>query len=180
MDTVFDQAVQLINQYPELRHFKGKQDSPLIEWAEKALNVVFPPSYRRFLLEYGDGSFGGQDFYGITNNNLEEAAVVRLTLWLRGCGLPSQLVWVHGVEFKDYLVTGKNPDDELSVITWDYGIPQADELDQMQIAAQSFGEFFLGQIKEAISWHTREPNSRRTRGNDADLDALFKTAFKDE
>ena len=60
-----EQALALIQAYPERRHFVGRRDPQLVYEAELALGLTFPPTYRRFLLELGAGGFAGEEFYGV-------------------------------------------------------------------------------------------------------------------
>lgn len=55
----------------------------------RVLSVVFPESYKAFLIDFGGGEAGGEVIFGITNN---EEDVVAVTLAERNAGLPDNLV----------------------------------------------------------------------------------------
>jgi hypothetical protein len=61
--------------------FVGPRDESVIQEAEKALSLEFPPSYRQFLLDFGCGDINSHEFYGIINSNFEKSAVPN-GIWL--------------------------------------------------------------------------------------------------
>jgi antitoxin YobK len=67
----YEEAVFLMKTKPDALYFEGNSSDKLIEDAEQRLNVRFPPTYKRFLTEYGAGSFGGSEFYGSPKINME-------------------------------------------------------------------------------------------------------------
>jgi hypothetical protein len=95
----YEIAAALIRSHPDLADFAGPRDEELVRAAEEALGVRFPPSYRRFLREYGAGSFGGQEIYGVIDADFESSGVpdaVWNTLGLRHDGdIPPDLVVVY-------------------------------------------------------------------------------------
>ena len=72
-------AVRLINNSGE-GDFAGPKPDALIEKAEGALNLKFPPTYRRFLKEFGD-DVGGEEFYGIISDEFENSTIPN-GIWL--------------------------------------------------------------------------------------------------
>jgi hypothetical protein len=91
-------AVQVIRANASQSDFEGGKDVALIEAAESAIGLRFPPTYRRFLLEYGCGSIAGREFCGIIDGNVEHSSIpngVWLTLMMRRqARLPNHLVLV--------------------------------------------------------------------------------------
>jgi len=73
-------AVRLINNSGE-GDFAGPKPDALIEKAEGALNLKFPPTYRRFLKEFGCGDVGGEEFYGIISDEFENSTIPN-GIWL--------------------------------------------------------------------------------------------------
>ncbi len=76
--------------------FEGAKPEALVAKAEAALGVVFPPSYRRFLLELGCGDINGVEFYGLVNDDFGRSTVPN-GIWLtlserRASGLDPQYV----------------------------------------------------------------------------------------
>jgi hypothetical protein len=135
--------------------FAGRRLPQLISSAEEALGLKFPPTYRRFLLELGAGSFGGEEFYGVVNENFEDSAVpdgIWLTLDERAkSGLPPNLLIVSetgdGAWFA--LDTAQKDDDQESPVVIYFG-PDA-ESPPSQVVARDFGEFFLDRVRKALA-----------------------------
>ena len=61
--------------------FEGAKPESLVIKAERALNLTFPPSYRRFLLEMGCGNINGLEVFGLINDNFEKSTVPN-GIWL--------------------------------------------------------------------------------------------------
>jgi hypothetical protein len=64
----YEKAVQRMSKRPDLMDFVGPRPEEVVRQAEQILGLVFPPTYRRFLLEYGAGGYGYIEIYGIVNN----------------------------------------------------------------------------------------------------------------
>jgi hypothetical protein len=47
----------------------------LVLKAESALGLKFPPTYRKFLLEYGCGNIFGMEFYGVVDDNFINSSI---------------------------------------------------------------------------------------------------------
>jgi antitoxin YobK len=47
----------------------------LIRKAEQALGVIFPPSYRQFLTDFGSGGFGSLEVYGILGADFKNSGI---------------------------------------------------------------------------------------------------------
>jgi hypothetical protein len=94
-----DQALDLINSYKGRKRFVGVRQRALIEEAEAALGVRFPPSYRRFLESLGAGSIRGREIYGVIDSNFRDSTIpdgIWLTLMERQHSrLPEALVIVY-------------------------------------------------------------------------------------
>lgn len=143
-----EEALALIRAHPESSHFVGRRDAQLVDEAEVALGVTFPPTYRRFLLELGAGSVAGEEFDGVITRDFAHSSVpdaVWATLKHRTqFGLPLGIVLVHSSGYGDYYgLDTSRPDagGECPVVLWDDGLP---------IAAPDFGSFFLAGVKAAL------------------------------
>lgn len=55
--------------------FEGPKPESLVIKAESALDLSFPTSYRRFLLEMGAGDINGLEICGVINDNFEKSSV---------------------------------------------------------------------------------------------------------
>src|SRR5262245_51085915 len=56
-------------------HFEGPKPEWLVAKAEAALGLVFPPSYRQFLLDLGCGNVAGFEVYGLVDDDFTNSAV---------------------------------------------------------------------------------------------------------
>jgi hypothetical protein len=132
--------------------FEGPKPEALVARAEAALGLVFPPSYRQFLLELGCGDVAGFEVYGVVDEDFTESAVpdaIWLTLEERqSAGLDPRFVVIGalGDGTYDCLDTahvdaaGEAPVVQLS----------ADFEDPVKLA-DSFGEYFLTEVESALS-----------------------------
>jgi hypothetical protein len=148
----YEIAAALIRSHPDLADFAGPRDEELVRAAEEALGVRFPPSYRRFLREYGAGSFGGQEIYGVIDADFESSGVpdaVWNTLGLRHDGdIPPDLVVVYATGDGERLCVQSSASDTPMLAIW----PGSDE--EPEVAASDFGTWFKeiveGEIADAL------------------------------
>lgn len=85
----YDQARDLVRAVDFLARFTGPRPEALVAKAEAALGARLPPSYRRFLIEFGCGSFEVLNVFGVVDGELERPDrrnVVWLTLNERRTG----------------------------------------------------------------------------------------------
>ena len=71
----YEAARELLKKHAELADFAGPRGARLVERAEEVIRVRFPPTYRRFLLDFGAGSFGGTEIYGVVDADFEQSAI---------------------------------------------------------------------------------------------------------
>lgn len=132
----------------------GERPERLVELAEQALGVRFPPSYRAFVRELGAGDAGGEEFYGVIDDDFESSAVpdgVWLTLRHRETsGLPDHLVTVATTGDGSYYVVDASGDGRFEgpVVIWTPGLSSAD--DDLERVADSFGEFFRRILEQSV------------------------------
>lgn len=148
------QAVELLQQWRDDLQLVGPAPPRLIQDAEEALGVVFPPSYRSFLVALGGGSILGREIYGIVHD-LSAAGppnVVWITLNSRRVeGLPDRFVLVaHLDDSSAFALDARRSDSdgESPVLRIWPGEPE-EELVHSEAAA-SFGSFFLQFTRERI------------------------------
>jgi cell wall assembly regulator SMI1 len=55
--------------------FEGAKSNDLVTLAETALGIRFPPSYRRFLVEFGCGSVNAHEIYGVISTDFEHSGI---------------------------------------------------------------------------------------------------------
>lgn len=156
-------AAAAISEHADSARFRGERPAELVERAEAALGVRFPPSYRAFVGELGAGHIAGEEFYGVTDDEFVDSSVpngIWLTLREReDSGLPEPLVIVY--EDGDgglYAIDTSRPGagGEHPVVRWVPGVSQpGDELETM---AGDFGSLFRETVREGLS--QRGPASR--------------------
>ncbi len=145
-------AIELIAETATDTRLKGPRPTSLIDAAEAKLGVVFPPTYRRFLSEFGCGSVGAFEFYGVDEGaHTSFLSCVWSTLEARRLyGPPREFVVVAELGDGSYYVldTGaQTPHGENPVLVW---MPGGDELLTERDAAD-FGAFFLSMVQEEIA-----------------------------
>jgi hypothetical protein len=132
--------------------FEGPKPESLVRKAEAALGVVFPPSYRQFLLDLGCGDIVGFEVYGVVDEDFTRSAVpdaVWLTLEERqSSGLDPRFVILGALGDGSYDcldMAHLGPDGEAPVVQL-----SADGESTVKLA-DSFGEFFLAEVESALS-----------------------------
>lgn len=90
-----NQEIRLMETNSNLLDALGPRPEVLIEQAEAALNLRFPPSYRSFLKRYGTCAFGGSEYYGIVDDDFVNSSIPN-GIWLtlverKSSDLPSSL-----------------------------------------------------------------------------------------
>lgn len=94
----YEQARRLIHEARDQSDFEGEKAESLVLEAEHALGLVFPPSYRSFLKDFGCGSTHEIEIYGVIDSNFNESSIpngVWLTLSERKTNcLPHQYILI--------------------------------------------------------------------------------------
>jgi len=137
--------------------FEGERPAALVDAAERALDIVFPPSYREFLLSLGCGDAAGNEFYGVISQDFTNSGVpdaIWLTLRERvDSRLPARLVIVGAQGDGAYYAIdcGRiKADKECPVIIWWPGESEEELIDRAVELAVDFGAFFLDRIKASL------------------------------
>ena len=89
--------------------------------------MVFPRSFRDYLREWGNISFDGHGYYGVTRTRDFDRAGVPNAVWFtirkrRDVGLPPSLVICRNINDDEYLcinTTQKLNGDERAMVWWD-------------------------------------------------------------
>lgn len=148
-------AFGLIDRYPAYACFVGPRPPELVEKAEAVLGVVFPSTFREFVMRFGAGGFAGHEFFGVISDNFDEAGVpdgVWLTLDQRkSWGLPRQFVMVsdlgdggyYAIDMSQAGACGEQPVVLLYPGAWD---PDR-EPPVLELVAEDFGAFLLEQVE---------------------------------
>ena len=144
----YEQAVALIDENEDEADFVGARSPALIQRAELAVGLRFPPTYRRFLIEYGAGNIGGTEIYGVIEDNFESSSVpdaIWLNLTDRREGLFVFCALGEGTEF--CLDTSRTaPDGEMAVVAVDPGGEVREEI------ASDFGSVLLALVREGLDF----------------------------
>ena len=129
--------------------FEGQKDDALIEKAEVALGLRFPPTYKRFLAELGCGDIEGLEFYGIIDDDFESSSVpnaIWLTLDERKLGLPNNLILIYAADNGAYYALDAdqvNSEGEYPVVSY--------ELNGNTVRiAEDYGSFMLAELKTML------------------------------
>ncbi len=150
-----DAVLRLVEEHDDEADFVGPREESLIEAAEQALGLRFPPTYRRFLLELGTGGFDGEEIYGIISEDLGRAGVPN-AIWLtlderQSSGLPGSMVTIYndgmgGFFVLDTAKPGKGGEPPVEV--WQPGASQPD--DTLEVVGDDFGIVALQLFSEAL------------------------------
>jgi antitoxin YobK len=69
-ENAYLQAIRLISSNSALADFEGVTSENIIKEAESALGFSFPLLFRKFISQFGAGSFGSFDIFGIIGQNI--------------------------------------------------------------------------------------------------------------
>jgi len=142
----YECAVALIEDRDDEADFDGPKPPELIELAERAVGLRFPPTYRRFFSDYGAGNFGSTEIYGVIDEDFEHSSVpdaVWLALTHPRPGLFAFYSVGEGTEFC-LDTTRAASDGEMPVVAVHPGGETQEEV------ASDFGKAFLMLVQEAL------------------------------
>jgi len=154
----YEEAARLMQRYPDLMDFSGPCTEELINDTEVKLNVKFPSTYRKFLADYGAGSFASSEIYGIVKKNPDAMMIPNVlgaTLSARqDYNLPEYLILISelgngAVYCLDCSEIGESP----VVVYWST-FPT--EVQTYKIEAENFAEYFFAEVKLAIEIETED------------------------
>lgn len=142
----YERAKSMIAASKGRAHFAGPRAETLVRKAAEALGVHFPPAYRRFLMEYGAGSFGSAEFYGVIDEDFEDSSVpdgIWCTLEERkNSNLPHELVVVGDTGTGEFYCLDLSVAEGPVVI-----VDPGSDFRQREPVAADFGAFFLQRIE---------------------------------
>lgn len=151
----YEKAAKLVIENPHLADFVGPRPKSLIEAAEQALSVHFPPTYRRFLVEFGAGGFGSEQIYGVVHENFEESCAPDGIWWTlqdrKNWQLPPSLIAIYDMGDGEvfYLDLATIEEGEAPVIVYDAAYMPEEQ--SREIIANDFGEFFFDLVQDQIA-----------------------------
>ncbi|MFZ6029410.1 MAG: SMI1/KNR4 family protein [Chloroflexota bacterium] len=152
----YEKARFLINSHPEKADFVGPKSESFIRMAEDTLGVKFPPTYRKFLKDFGAGGFGGAEIYGLIKEDFENSGipdVVWYTMLSRKkWKLPSDLIPVYDLgDGEDYCIEvnqSRGQNYEGRVIAYSPGYPPEEQ--NRNLIAEDFGKLLLDLVLPQI------------------------------
>ncbi len=137
--------------------FYGPKPDSLIEKAQLALEVRFPPLYVDFLREFGAGGIGGFEIYGLTGKEVTSAGipdVVWYTLRARNeWAFPHHLIPIYDLgDGLVYCLDLKSMESEGEAVIVALYPPFSGDNQAIEVIAKDFGEFLMGllEIEERI------------------------------
>jgi hypothetical protein len=152
----YETARKLMVQKPDLMDFVGPRPEAFIRVAENVLQLQFPPTYRRFLLEYGAGSFGAENFFGIIDDHFETSgspdAIWLTLLERRTCEFPLNYIVVYAVGNGEIfcLDIDTASTGEARVVVFNPGLPISVQTNEE--IAEDFGALLLQLIQEELDF----------------------------
>jgi hypothetical protein len=151
----YSSAVRLIQQNSDLSDFIGECSEKLVKKAEEKLKVIFPQSYRNFLLNFGAGNFGAEEIFGVIKEDFENSGIpdaIWFTLKQRKeIELPSNLVIIYHTGGEEMFCLDLNTMGkygEPAVVSYVIGVNLEDQI--FEIIANDFGEFLLQRVESEL------------------------------
>lgn len=147
-----EQMDKLIADNADPADFVGECQENQVAEVEQLLGVKLPKSYRHFLLKYGSGGLGAEEFCGITRSNKHAGHpdVVFNTESLRQYELPKHMVvvWNCGADEAYVIDTSQMKDGEAPIIEWIGGLPASKQ--SLKPVYGTFAEFFVERVRNEI------------------------------
>lgn len=151
----YQKAVEIIMQNEHECYFAGSRSESDIFLAEKALGITFSGSYKEFLKQFGAGSIGSEEIYGISSLNFEKSTVPN-AIWYtlserKESNLPSNLLVIYSTGSDEIFCLDFNKLNLHSEPTVVVFVPGIDLIHQTyEVISEDFGDFLLERVTEAI------------------------------
>ena len=146
----YERAKTLIIEHGYSGLWTGQTLLSVVMQAEHELDLVFPADYKQFLLDFGAGSFGSAEFYGIIRNDLTIDSFLNV-VWLvkndrARYKLPVNLVIIGAAGNGSYYVLNA-PKNSIH-----YFMPNVPIEEQpFDLVNDSFGDFILEEIENVLN-----------------------------
>lgn len=129
----------------------GGQPEAMVSAAESKLGVSFPPSFREYLLRWGNVSCDDVEYYGLTRNDDFDNGGIPNCVWFTTrkrttVDLPHSLVVFRNINDEAYYCIDTNQvleNDERKIVIWDNAAREIS-----QTLAVNFAEFLLEELSE--------------------------------
>ncbi|MBO1435895.1 SMI1/KNR4 family protein [Meiothermus sp. CFH 77666] len=153
----FDEALGLLSQNKDLlepEDIVGELEESVVSDAENELDVVFPPMFRTYLLEYGQITVGSEEIYGLMGGKYPGGAVPDL-LWLtkalRSKGFPKYFLPIADLGDGRLFVidlSRRNEENEspVALVFPSAEIPSA----AIETVFDDFGDFLLDTVRRGL------------------------------
>ena len=144
-------AFQIIEDHKSsLSDFLGDKEESLIQRAEAALELIFPPTYRLFLKKFGCGGFGGFEVYGIIDDHFYKSGIpngIWLTLDDRNLyNIPHSFIIIGSLGYgPSYVLDSSQPNKEGEYPVLVYSVGEEPEK-----VNEDFGDFLLEKINQYL------------------------------
>lgn len=153
----YNRALEIITENKEIFFSVGERSDELVLKAEDALGIKFSNQYKDFVLKFGAGSFGAEEFYGVIDEDFEDSSTpdaVWMTLSERQeSNLPENLLVVYhtgGEEMFCLDYSNLNSDGEPKVVSFVIGVDI--EYQTYEVIANDFGDFLLDMINQELDF----------------------------
>ncbi|APM37705.1 SMI1/KNR4 family protein [Clostridium kluyveri] len=151
----YSKAIKVINANKEHCFFAGNKSEELVSKAEEALEIRFSSQYRKFVLDYGAGSIGAEEIYGVVDDDFDNSSVpngVWFTLTERQeIQMPENLLVLCDTGSDEFFCLDFNKlnnDGEPPVVAF---IPGVDNEHQTyEIIAEDFGNYLLQVVEQEL------------------------------
>lgn len=141
-------AKALIEKHQDLADFNDGCEEDVISAISDKLGIKFSGSYYNFLIDFGVGSFGGTEIYGLINSDFENSSIpdgAWVTNDYRNSENLDENLFVIGEDGMGGLICldlNKVKDGEPLVVTVEEG--------ESEYLADSFGAYLLEQVTQEI------------------------------
>lgn len=147
--SIFEEIEQLLNDLDAF--IAGGQPEAMVGAAESKLGVSFPPSFREYLVRWGNISCDDLEYYGLTRNGDFDKGGVPNCVWFTmskrtTVGLPHSLIVFRNINDEEYLcidIDQALDNDERKIAIWDNI-----EREISQTLDVNFADFLLEELTE--------------------------------
>ena len=124
--------------------FVGEQLNENLVAAESAIGQNFPPSYRKFVAEYGCGAIDSEEIIGLGGPDHLSILKLKAVFESRSKKMPNYLLPIRADGFGNYdCIDLRKPteNDEYEIVLWNHDDPNANN---HQTIARSFAIWLVG------------------------------------
>jgi hypothetical protein len=143
-----DHVIQKLKDNSNLCTWGGGVQKVDIEWAQNQLNFIFPPSYMKFLEEFGAGEIGSRELYGLFKERINDSNLVHINHKMKIKIPPGFLIiYTYGdgtnvfLNGNDKAVDGEYPVGIFNGLAYE---------ENFEVISNDFGEFLLRIAKTII------------------------------